>query len=820
MQIKSGCKKLKFIRPFLLYFRTLAFNLFSVIHQPIYCWVLYSLLLLSASAVRSQPITTAGQPAELVIRQAGDHSIRITLKPLSFREDEPFSPALADRSYPAPDLVLTQLSGTVSHRVGTLIVQVSPDPLTVKVSTPEGMTIQQLIFFPDTTLSFRVGDAPLLGLGEGGHKPETGVNWRLQPIEFDRRGRLQEMSPRWQSDAYGSRNPVPLLIGTEGWALFIASPWGQIDLRQTGHGIFIPWQPTAADQIQQTEKDQGQQRAKGLPPAASVIPGLYDLIVFDARRPAAFMQDLSLLTGPAVMPPKWALGYMQSHRTIKDETQILGIVDSFRSKKIPIDAVIYLGTGFTPRGWNTKQPSFDFNPEVFHRDPAAVLADFHALHVKVVVHMVPWDRDKLPSLHGTIPAAPGEILDAGHIQNYWQQHVSLMKTGVDAFWPDEGDWFNLDERVKRHQLYYQGPLSTFPNVRPWSLHRNGYLGIARWGGWVWSGDTESSWKTLEGQVAVGINHSLSLGPYWGSDIGGFYSNSEKTGELYARWFQFGAFCPSFRAHGRTSMTILPWGWGQGDRGDLETPAHYTSDSERILHNVLKSEMNNPRIEPIVKKYDELRYQLMPYTYTLAWEARQTGMPLMRALWLHYPDDTTARGMGSEYLWGRNLLIAPVFEKGAVSRDVYLPAGEWYDWWTLRRQTGGKTVRREVDLSIMPIYVRAGAIIPFDPVRQYTAQPVIQPTTLRIYPGADGDFTLYEDDGISQDYLKGVATLIHLHWNDKARTLSLSPGEIGLRPVEAGNHTPQPVQQKFIVQVMTGGTPKTILYKGQPVTLGY
>src|SRR6202012_676499 len=224
-----------------------------------------------------------------------------------------------------------------------------------------------------------------------------------------------------------------------------------------------------------------------------------------------------------------------------------------------------------------------------------------------------------------------------------------------------------------------------------------------------------------------------------------------------------------------------WGWGQGDRGDLETPTRYKSDSERIARNVLESEMNNPRILPVVRQYDELRYQLLPYTYTLAWEARVTGMPLMRALWLHYPDDPVARGMGSEYLWGRDLLIAPVFEKGAVSRDVYLPAGKWYDWWTLRRQTGGKTIRREVDLSIMPIYVRAGAIIPFDPIRQYTAQPVTQPTTLRIYPGNDGDFTLYEDDGISQDYLKGIVTLIHLHWNDKARTLSLSPGEASSLP---------------------------------------
>ena len=260
---------------------------------------------------------------------------------------------------------------------------------------------------------------------------------------------------------------------------------------------------------------------------------------------------------------------MQSHRTLEDDAQMLGIAETFRRKQIPLDALIYLGTGFTPRGWNTKQPSFDFNPDVFTRDPSAVIADLHAQHVKVAVHMVPWDRDRLPTLHGTIPPRPGETLDASHLASYWQQHVPLVKAGIDAFWPDEGDWFNLHERIRRHQLYYQGHLQTTPNVRPWSLQRNGYPGIAQWGGWVWSGDTESAWKTLEAQIAVGINYSLSIGPYWGSDIGGFYPNSELTGELYARWFQFAAFCGSFRSHGRTWWTRLPWGWGLSDMGPRE-----------------------------------------------------------------------------------------------------------------------------------------------------------------------------------------------------------------------------------------------------------
>ena len=776
--------------------------------HPRLIFPLIGMLLLQMATALAQPILSAGTPAQLVIREAGAHSLRITLKPLSDPETLPFSPALVDRPYPSPVIALKEVSTPISKPVGDFLVTVTLAPLTVTVTKKDGTPVQRLVF-GDSTLSFALDDAPVLGLGEGGHKPQPGIPWRTAPIEFDRRGRWQDMQPRWQSDAYGSRNPVPLLIGTKGWALFIATPWGQIDLQAADHGVFIPWKPTAKDTTQQNERNQGLALAKGLPPANSVVPGVYDLIVFDARRPAAFMKDLSVLTGPAVIPPRWALGYMQSHRTIKDEQYILGIVDSFRSKRIPVDAVIYLGTGFTPQGWNTKQPSFQFNPAVFHRDPAAVLADFHTQHVRVVFHMVPWDRDRLPSLHGTIPAAPGEVLDAGHIQNYWAQHVALMKTGADAFWPDEGDWFNLYERIKRHQLYYQGPLSTFPHIRPWSLHRNGYLGIARWGGWVWSGDTESAWKTLEGQIAVGINHSLSLSPYWGSDIGGFYPNKEKTGELYARWFQFGAFCPSFRSHGRTTMSILPWGWGQGDRGELETSTKQAPDSEIVNRNVLVTEMNNPAIEPVVKKYDELRYQLLPYTYTLAWEARATGMPLMRALWLHYPDDPLARGLGNEYLWGRDLLIAPVFEKGAAHRSVYLPFGKWYDWWTNQPQEGGATVNREVDLSVMPIYVRAGAIIPFDPIRQYTGEPVNTPTTLRIYPGADGDFTLYDDDGISQDYLHGEATWIHINWDDAAHTLTLRPGA----PAGMAN---RPVHRKFALQVMTQNAfdRKTVLYEGR------
>ncbi|MFB3853818.1 MAG: TIM-barrel domain-containing protein [Vicinamibacterales bacterium] len=767
----------------------------------------------AASTRQHAGIVSGGRPAQLDIRASGEHSIRVTLKPITFEADFPANPALAERRYPPPAITLRDLAAPVRKKAGNLDVEVVGEPLTVRVRDAGGRLVQEVVFEGDGNVSFRLDGQPVLGMGEGGPRPEPGSPWRSQRVQFDRRGTLDRMEPRWQSDMYGSRNPSPMLVGTGGWALFVGAPWVQVDLRDPERGRFIPVKAPAAGAAPQDQRNQQQNLGKGLPPPAAVVDGVVDFFVFDAADPAGMMKDFSTITGPAVLPPKWALGYMQSHRTLEDDKQLLDIVDTFRAKRIPVDAVIYLGTGFCPRGWNTRQPSFEFNPEVFTRDPKAVLADLHARNVKVVVHMVPWDRDRLPTLHGTIPPKPGEVLDASHIWNYWQQHVGLVEAGVDAFWPDEGDWFNLFERLKRHQLYYQGHLATRPNVRPWSLQRNGYPGIAQWGGWVWSGDTESSWKTLEAQIAVGLNHSLSISPYWGSDIGGFYANNELTGELYARWFQFAAFCPSFRSHGRTWWTRLPWGWGLSDMGPREHDNANRPIPPDDRRNILQSEMNNPAIEPIARKYAELRYQLMPYTYTLAWEARTSGMPLMRAMWLHYPEDQNARATGNQFLWGRDLLVAPVFEKGARSRDVYLPKGDWYDWWTNEKVAGGRVIARSVDLETMPIYVRAGAIVAFDPVRQHTSQRVDGPTTLRVYRGASGRFTLYDDDGISQEYLEGRGTWTSAAWNDSRLELTLAPAP----PPGAKN---QASERVFRVLLLPDGVAKEVKYSGRTASVSF
>jgi alpha-glucosidase/alpha-D-xyloside xylohydrolase len=738
---------------------------------------------------------------QLDIRAAGETGVRITIQPRGVKDGFPYTPALVEREYPKAVISLRELDsafGPVKARVGHVNVTVQSRPLSVLVTTLDNRPLQKITFAPDGTMSFALDDQPVLGMGEGGPK-QTGDSWRTDKIELDRRGRLHPMTPWYGTGTYGSYNPVPLMIGTAGWGLFIPTPWGAIDLSDSETGKFIPADPIPPGTV--VSRRQQRKGRIGLPPPEFFIPGTYDVFVFDAQDPAAFMKDISTISGQAVLPPKWVMGYQQSHRTLKDEAQMLEIIDTFRKKQIPLDSVCYLGTGFCPRGWNKKQPSFEFNPGVFKRDPKEVLADMHKRNVKVMMHMIPWDRDRLATIQGAIPPKPGEKLDNTHIQNYWNEHNALVDAGVDAWWPDEGDWFDFHERMKRHELYYTGPLSKQPNVRPWSLHRNGYLGVARWGGWMWPGDPLTTWRTLQTHIAIGINHSLSVSPFWNSDIGAFYTRDEYTAELYLRWVQFAAFNSLMRCHGRGWENRLPWAWGLSEPGPGE--GSYVPP---------KSELNNPAIEPIAKKYIELRYQLLPYNYTLAWQARETGMPMMRSLWLHYPKDEQASRIADQYLWGRDMLIAPVYEKGATSREVYLPEGTWYDWWTGKAVEGGKTITRQVDLSCMPIYVRAGAIIPLDPVRQYTSQEVDRPTTLRIYQGADGQYTLYDDDGVSLDYLKGTSSKTLIQWDDKARQLTIEPQS---QPARTTYRMPK---RKFRIELIPAGTTEEVLYTGQRLEL--
>jgi alpha-glucosidase/alpha-D-xyloside xylohydrolase len=677
-------------------------------------------------------ILFGGVPVELTISQVSERTVRVELAPLDEqgqpRTNSP-SPALVPFAT-TEKLRVRELEAEKEVSVGPLRVTVQPQPLIIAVHRADGTLVQELRFDSDNgtnAMLFQTA-APVLGLGEGGP-------------QFDRREQLyRDQNGEGVSTLAtdGARMMAPYLIGTEGWALFVSEPRGEFDLRGA-KGAFRP---------------------RG-------SAGRAEVFVVDAREPGDAMREYVRLTGAPVMPPKWALGYMQSHRTLSTEADILAEARMFREKQLPCDAVIYLGTGFCTNGWNFGHDSFQFNTNVFAHDAATVIKELHAENLHVILHVVPLQRD-YPSLHGQIPPAPGETLDKRDIGVYWERHHDLFADGIDGWWPDEGDWLDVASRLERHRMYYEGPLAARPNVRPWDLQRNGYAGIARYGGWFWSGDVSSTWKTLSEQVKVGQNACLSVSPFWGTDIGGFYpsQNREYTGELYARWFEYAAFCPLFRSHGRTWKLHLPWGWNTGETGPVESrPAPDPS------------ELHNAAVEPICQKYLNLRYRLLPYNYTLVREACDTGMPLIRALWLQYPQDAEAVASGDEYLWGGDLLIAPVVEKDAKSRKVYLPAGGWYDWWTGEKLEGKRAIERPVDLATMPIYARAGAIIPLDPVRQYTDQPVTEPTALQVYPGADGAFTLYDDDGQSPGYGNGSdakTVWIRMRWNDATHRLTLEP----------------------------------------------
>jgi alpha-glucosidase/alpha-D-xyloside xylohydrolase len=594
--------------------------------------------------------------------------------------------------------------------------------------------VQQLEFNDsDGTNSFSFHtDAPVFGLGEGEQ-------------QFDRRGhyyqmRNGQMAP-WLA-THGATIPVPFLIGADGWAMFVHRPWGEFDLRG-GKGKFV--------------SDSGALEKEPL-----------DLFISCDDEPGDALAEFIRLTGHPVMPPKWVLGYIQSHRTLAGSEEPLEIAKTFREKKLPCDALIYLGTGYCTNGWNTGHGSFEFNPNAFPH-PSEQIQSLHDLNFKVSFHVNHAPR----GLFGTIihpsasssssTSASEDFASPLHIRNYWSRHSADFALGVDGWWPDDGDELPIEARLARHRCYYEGPLLDRPNLRPWSLHRNGYAGAARYGGWIWSGDVQSRWATLAAHVPVGLNFSLSVTPFWGTDTGGFIPTREFTGELYARWFQFSAFNPLFRSHGRTWHLRLPWGWDTGETGPIES---------RDVTD--RAELRNAQVEPICRKYLELRYRLLPYNYTLIREACDTGLPPMRALWLHYPNDPEAVKLGDEYLWGRDILVAPVVEKGAKSRRLYLPAGAWYDWWTNEKLAGGRWIERPVDLATMPLYVRAGAVIPLDPVRQFTSEKVSQPTTFEVYPGANGSFTLYEDDGTSLDYQRDLATWTRIQWTDRNRTLTIEP----------------------------------------------
>ena len=741
-------------------------------------WTITAALLFSATVYGqgSTEIRYGKRKAELSITRVSDLTLEIKLSPLG-DDGNPVASPPSDVLIDYPRTVLWQGTGIpggeLVKKADGLTVYIRAAPLSVRIENQEGKVVQEFTWRDTETAatSFKT-PAPVYGLGEGGRFDH-----------LDRRGFLHPMkdgNASYKLATHGAYIAAPMLIGLDGWSLFFHQPINRgnfIDLRY-GEGNFLP--------------------------AAEALEHPLKFLVTCWAKPVDIFTEYRIISGVTPMPPKWSLGYMQSHRTLSGPDELFWVAHNLRERNLPTDALIYLGTGFTPTGWNKGHNSFDFNPNIFP-DPERIIDTLNDMAFKVVLHNYSPPRN----LHGAFIDG-SQPADTGNINHFWNRHRPVNRM-IDGWWPDGGEGLRAESRIARHKMYYLGPLHENADVRPWSLHRTGYSGVHRYGGWIWSGDPSSRWETLQTHIGVGLNHSVSLSPFWGSDIAGFVPTNELTGELYIRWFQFAAFTPSFRAHGRTWHLRLPWGWNQGHIGPPESSIFDSENRDETLRHgyPYPDELRNALIEPIARQYLNLRYQLLPYNYTLLRETHDTGIPPMRAMWIAYPHDPHVANMDDQYLWGDDLLVAPVYEPGQISRQLYLPEGGWYDFWTNELIAGGRYIARQVDLATLPLYVRAGAIIPFDPVRQYTGEKVAGNTTLKIYSGADGSYTLYEDDGTSQQYLNGAFNQTLITWNDASRTVTLRPAGQNAKPVG---------QRTFTIELLPEGLFKTITYKGMETSL--
>ena len=632
---------------------------------------------------------------------------------------------VVDRVWPPP---LQKPGPPQAHTVpwGKYALQISDGPLHV-AALENGKLRQEIRFDLDSTdVHFNI-DGPIFGLGEGVHP-------------FDRRGTRDEMlngqQNRQDVQTFGARLPIPWIISPAGWGVFVGQPSGSFVFSQT-EAVFHGAEATSTRNV----------------------------FLLLGHSPADVLREYANLTGYPHLPPLWSFGYQQSHRTLASREEVLNEAKTFREKKLPCDAMIYLGTGFCPSGWNTGHGSFTFNDQVFP-DPATMFQEMHDESLKIILHIVPPG-----DFHGKVTDTGKAAQEPGDAVSYWAKHVEIAKYGIDGWWPDEGDRLSVYERLDRNRMYWEGSRQFEPTKRPFALNRNGYAGLQRFG-WLWSGDTFSTWNSLKGQILAGINIGLSGIPYWGSDTGGFVPTVEYTPELFVRWFQFSSFCPSFRSHGRAWKLHLPWGWNLGNTGPKEVQGDWVSSwpPEADLHRA--------DIEIICRKYLNLRYHLLPYLYSTAAQTHSTGLPMIRAMWLMYPQDSKVALLDDQYLWGDSFLVAPIYEKGTTQRSVYLPGGAWWNYWSNQRMEGGQQISEPAALDGLPLFVKAGAIVPTGPLKQHSGELVDEPVTLRVYPGASGHFTWYDDDGSSFAYENGSYMKVACEWDDSNRRLTLTRDSAG------------------------------------------
>jgi alpha-D-xyloside xylohydrolase len=555
--------------------------------------------------------------------------------------------------------------------------------------------------------------------------------------------------------------------------------------------------------------------------------------------PEGNVAQMRELTGQVPMLPLWGFGYLQSRERYKTQKELLEVVDTYRTLKVPLDGIVqdwqYWGADST---WNC----MCFAPQVFP-DPKAMVESIHAQKAHLMI--VAWpgfgpktqqykefkeknmliDFDTWPPNAGTKPYDPYNPVARDIYWNYLNNGV--FSYGADAWWLDssEPDHINIKESdfdQPTHLGSFRSVINAFPlqhirgvyehqratsaQKRVFMLTRSAFAGQQRYGANTWSGDIVAGWETLQKQLPAALNFVLSGNPYWNADIGGFFlweyggksalkNNAYR--ELYVRWLQFAAFTPMMRSHGTDAPREI---YQFGERGTWAFDA--------------------------IEKYIKLRYSLLPYIYSTASDITRHAGSLMRPLLMDFYDDKQTHNLTDEFLFGKSILVAPVVQPMYVSsqdgkgtedytvtkkRAVYLPKGSaWIDFWTGAQHEGGQTIQRDAPIDLLPLFVKAGAIVPIGPDVQFAQEKKWDNLEIRIYTGADGRFVLYEDEFDNYNYEQGASTTIAFEWNDQMKTLRILDRKGSFQ----GSLAKRKFQIRLIGKGVGNGTSKTIDYSGK------
>jgi alpha-D-xyloside xylohydrolase len=532
-----------------------------------------------------------------------------------------------------------------------------------------------------------------------------------------------------------------------------------------------------------------------------------DYIVFAGPTVDDAIRRYRDVTGAAPLMPKWAYGFIQSRARYYSQKELLENLQTFREKQLPLDGIVQDWMYWGKYGWNAMK--FDEND---YPDAAGMVKSVHDAHAHIMISV--WSRIAAETeigkefkandfyVHGTDWV---DFFNPAARALYWKDFSARMvPLGFDAWWLDatependdlhtrnvftgSGDDVRLLYPLMVNRTVYEGLRKDAPGKRVMLLTRNAFLGQQRYASAVWSGDVGNDWQTLRREIVAGLGYSVSGLPYWTTDTGGFFRPGTKQfgdaayHERLMRWMEFSTFTPLMRIHGWLTPTE-PWLYGT-------------------------------EVETVARKYLELRSRMVPYMYAEAAQVTLHGSTLLRPLVMDFASDKMALEQKYEFMFGKELLVAPVTSPSVTTAEVYLPAvdGGWYDFWTEKPLRGAETVTSSAPMDTIPVYVRAGSILPLGPVEQYVEQKRDGPMELRIYPGHDGTFTLYDDEGSNYDYESGQSSMVVLTWKDRTHELL-----IGKR---AGSFAGMRPECTLLVHVAgSAQAPREVHYRGEAMRI--